>query len=112
MSALAENGWQSLVAMTELPARGRASCAGVVEAVTILPATVAPSYSAILTDKETPNALEAGANHQLRLVWIGRRRVPGIAAGTRLRVEGMVSQRNGLPTMYNPRYEIVGTQES
>ncbi len=107
-----ENGWQSLLAMADLPARGRASCAGVVEAVTILPETVAPQYSAILTDREGHHAVEGDANHQLRLVWIGRRRVPGIAAGTRLRVEGMVSQRNGLPTMYNPRYEIIGTQES
>lgn len=99
-------------AIHDLPARGRASCAGVVEAVTILPASVAPSYSAILTDSESPRSDPTGPNHQLRLVWIGRRRVPGIVAGTRLRVEGMVSQRDGLPTIFNPRYEIIGTQES
>ena len=101
-----------MVDIGKLPTRGRASCEGAVEAVTILPATVAPSYSAILSDSGQPPSARSDAAPQLRLVWIGRRRVPGIVAGTRLRVEGMVSQRNGLPTMYNPRYEIIGTQES
>ena len=40
------------------------------------------------------------------------RRVPGISAGTQLRFEGMVAVRDGLPTIYNPRYEIIGKQES
>lgn len=101
-----------MVPIDQLPIRGRASCEGAVQAVTILPASMAPQYSAVLDDNETPYAGGAAHRHQLRLVWIGRRRVPGIVAGTRLRVEGMVSQRDGLPTMYNPRYEIIGTQES
>ena len=76
------------------------------------PASCAPAYTAIVTDRESHRAAADGGSHRLRLVWIGRRRVPGIVAGTRLRVEGMVSLRDGLPTMYNPRYEIIGTQES
>lgn len=104
--------WPPAVAINELPPRGRAVCCGVVDAVTILPASATPAYTAIVTDRESRTADPAAGNHRLRLVWIGRRRVPGIAAGTRLRVEGMVSLRQGLPTMYNPRYEIIGTQES
>lgn len=87
-------------------------CTGVIDAVTILPESIAPAYTAIVTDRETHRITTDGINHRLRLVWTGRRRVPGIVAGTRLRVEGMVSLREGLPTMYNPRYEIIGTQES
>ncbi len=87
-------------------------CKGVIDAVTILPESSAPAYTAIVTDREAHRGAVDGKNHRLRLVWIGRRRVPGIVAGTRLRVEGMVSLRDGLPTMYNPRYEIIGTQES
>lgn len=98
--------------ISELPVRGRALCAGVIDAVKILPASAAPAYTAILTDRESELPGTAEENHRLRLVWIGRRRVPGIVAGSRLRVEGMVSLRDGLPTMYNPRYEIIGTQES
>ncbi|MHA7305906.1 single stranded DNA-binding domain-containing protein [Arthrobacter sp. TMN-49] len=104
--------WPPAVAINELPMRGRASCSGVVDAVTILPASTSPAYTAIVTDSESHRMDPSAGNHRLRLVWIGRRRVPGIVAGTRLRVEGMVSQREGLPTMYNPRYEIIGIQES
>ncbi|MHA7270512.1 single stranded DNA-binding domain-containing protein [Arthrobacter sp. HLT1-20] len=107
-----DGDWPPAVAINELPQRGRAVCCGVVDAVTILPASATPAYTAIVTDRESRTADPAAGNHRLRLVWIGRRRVPGIAAGTRLRVEGMVSLRQGLPTMYNPRYEIIGTQES
>jgi hypothetical protein len=45
------------------------------------------------------------------VVWLGRRRIPGIDAGTELRLQGMVTVRDGLPTMFNPRYEIVSRQE-
>ena len=48
---------------------------------------------------------------RLRVVWLGRRRIPGIDAGTELRLQGMVTVRDGLPTMFNPRYEIVSRQE-
>jgi hypothetical protein len=44
-------------------------------------------------------------------VWLGRRRVPGIEAGAQIRLEGMLSMNNGLPTMFNPRYEILSRQE-
>ncbi len=91
--------------------RGRAVCSGVIDAVTVLPAAAAPHYAVVMTDRETHRIANDGLNHRLRLVWIGRRRIPGIMAGTRLRVEGMVSLRDGLPTMYNPRYEIIGIQE-
>lgn len=106
-----QGDWPEATAISELPVRGRAVCTGVIDAVTILPASVAPSYKVIVTDRESDRLAIDGLNHRLRLVWLGRRRVPGIVAGTRLRVEGMVSLRDGLPTMYNPRYEIIGIQE-
>ncbi|MCC9069047.1 hypothetical protein [Arthrobacter cryoconiti] len=80
--------------------------------MSIVPACEYPRYTAILTDREFHRAVVDGGSHRLRLVWLGRRRVPGIYPGTRVWVEGMVSLRDGLPTMYNPRYEIMGTQES
>lgn len=90
--------------------------------MTIPPAGASPEYSALVTDLDAQDAVPplrtgtaavpAAANHRIRLVWLGRRQVPGISAGTSLRFEGMVSLRNGIPTMYNPRYEIVGKQES
>lgn len=51
------------------------------------------------------------AKGRLRVVWLGRRRIPGVEAGTELRLQGMVTVRDGLPTMFNPRYEILSRQE-
>ncbi|WP_434619387.1 hypothetical protein [Arthrobacter sp. A5] len=106
-----------------LPARGRVRCSGFVDSVTILPPGRAPEFSAIITDVDKyllpvpggavrPGVTANGKqNHRIRVIWLGRRRVPGIAPGTRLRFEGMVALRDGLPTMFNPRYEIIGKQE-
>jgi hypothetical protein len=49
---------------------------------------------------------------RLRVIWLGRRRVPGIDAGTEVRLEGMLTVRDGVPTMFNPRYEILSRQEN
>ncbi|MFC6257202.1 hypothetical protein ACFP5Z_09115, partial [Kocuria oceani] len=56
-----------------------------------------------------PDAPEPRA---LLLVWQGQRSVPGVTAGTRLRCVGVVSFRDGRPTMFNPRYEIIAKQVS
>jgi len=113
-----------MTAICNLPQRGRAVCGGFIDSVTVLPPSEAPQFSAIVTDVDR-HALapgERGAravrtqgpklNHRVRLIWMGRRRVPGISAGTQLRFEGMVAVRDGLPTIFNPRYEIIGRQES
>lgn len=109
---ITQGDWPAPVPINELPVRGRAVCTGVIDAVTIEPASASPTYTAIVTDREFHRPADDGGSHRLRLVWLGRRRVPGIAVGTRVRVEGMVSRRDSLPTIFNPRYEIIGTQES
>lgn len=53
----------------------------------------------------------SGPKDRLRVVWLGRRRIPGVDAGTELRLQGMVTVRDRLPTMFNPRYEILSRQE-
>lgn len=53
----------------------------------------------------------SGPPARLRVTWLGRRRVPGIAAGVELQLQGMLTLRDGLPTMFNPRYEILSRQE-
>ncbi|MDT7574453.1 MAG: hypothetical protein QOH17_786 [Pseudonocardiales bacterium] len=40
------------------------------------------------------------------LVWMGRRRIPGIEPGRTLRVRGRLAVRNGRKVIYNPFYEI------
>jgi hypothetical protein len=45
---------------------------------------------------------------QVRLIWLGRHRIPGIDPGRSLSVEGrLVTPRRGdLPTLFNPRYTL------
>ncbi|GAB97823.1 hypothetical protein KILIM_083_00190 [Kineosphaera limosa NBRC 100340] len=43
----------------------------------------------------------------LSIVWLGRREIPGIGCGVRLRVRGRVAMRRGQPVIYNPRYDIL-----
>ncbi|WP_211878671.1 hypothetical protein [Pseudarthrobacter albicanus] len=110
------------VSVRELPDRGRVLCHGFIESVTYAPASKVASFIAILVDHDDapprPRAVAeaqrqgaARPQDRLRVIWLGRRRIPGIDAGTELRLEGMVTIRDGLPTMFNPRYEILSRQE-
>ncbi|WP_160666379.1 hypothetical protein [Pseudarthrobacter sp. ATCC 49987] len=127
----------SSVSVRGLPDRGRVLCHGYIEAVTYAPAGHVAAFTAIVVDHNAPPAgksvaaalpagsdtpaatPEAGPRRQrpsvpkdrLRVVWLGRRRIPGVDAGTELRLQGMVTVRDGLPTMFNPRYEILSRQE-
>ena len=40
------------------------------------------------------------------LVWMGRRRIPGIEPGRTLRASGRVAIRGGRKVIYNPYYEL------
>ncbi|MGO4121952.1 hypothetical protein [Arthrobacter sp. YAF16] len=116
-----------------LPERGRVLCRGFIESVTYAPASEVAAFTAIVTDHDAPpakarpaasavQAAQAGqpgvrrkrpaaAADRLRVIWLGRRRIPGVKAGLELRLEGMVTVRDGLPTMFNPRYEILSRLE-
>ncbi|HET8880131.1 MAG TPA: hypothetical protein VFN00_11825 [Arthrobacter sp.] len=111
-----------------LPERGRVLCRGFIESVTYAPAAEVAAFTAIITDHDAPAAKprvapaaaavaptarrrSAVAADRLRVVWLGRRRIPGVHAGLELRLEGMVTVRDGLPTMFNPRYEILSRLE-
>jgi hypothetical protein len=92
-----------------LPERGRILCHGFIESVTYAPPSQVAAFTAIVSDHDTPAAQRPG---RLRVIWLGRRRIPGIDAGTELKLEGMLTVREGLPTMFNPRYEILSRQEN
>lgn len=105
--------------VSRLPERGRVVCRGHIESVTYMPVDQSPAFTAIVSDSDTrrsdtrrsgKRSPESGG--RLRVVWLGRRSVPGIAAGTEVRLEGMLSPSHGLPTMFNPRYEILSRQEN
>jgi hypothetical protein len=108
-------GTAAPLSIRELPKRGRVLCEGFIEAVTYAPASQVAAFTAIVVDHDIAPARARpagiGSISRLRVIWLGRRRVPGVAAGTQVRLEGMVTVRDGLPTMFNPRYETISRQE-
>ncbi len=105
-------------AVVDLPTRGRVRGRGVVDRITVLPRDRQPRFSAVvsatldaekLTDR-TPDCQRQPAV-RLELIWLGQRTVPGVDAGTELVFEGMVSPVGGRPTIFNPRYQLVGRPE-
>lgn len=45
---------------------------------------------------------------RLRLVFFGRRCIPGLAPGVAVRAEGMVGRFRGVRAILNPRFELLG----
>ncbi len=43
------------------------------------------------------------------VVWLGRRRIPGIDPGRKITVRGRLTCNTARPTIYNPRYELKPT---
>ncbi|MHA7263814.1 hypothetical protein ACX80W_11505 [Arthrobacter sp. TMN-37] len=86
--------------------RGRLHGRGLIDSVTYQPKNAAPRFAAIVR-------VDAGPlpGTRVRLVWMGQREVRGIEAGVELAFEGMASQVEGMLTVYNPRYEIIGRPE-
>ena len=98
-----EAGEHELTPGTGERCRRRAVVEGVVAEVTVAPATAPPHFRALLKAPRPGSAVPCG----VELRWHGQRTVPGVAAGTRLRCLAVVCFPDGVPTMYNPRYEIV-----
>ncbi|WP_258299712.1 hypothetical protein [Kocuria rosea] len=99
---------------TAAGSRRRVMATGLVVEVTVSPVTGAQNYTALLAPDcpQAPGDEGVTAPRPLRLVWHGQRTVPGVTAGTRLRCVGVVSFRDGRPSMFNPRYEIIAKQVS
>ena len=70
---------------------------GTIEVLTVRPRRSSPWLEAEFTD----------GTGSLRLIWMGRREIPGIEAGRELIVEGRVSDADGERTIYNPRYQLI-----
>jgi hypothetical protein len=86
--------------LTALAARHPAIVCGTVRTVTLPPRRSVPALVAELWDGK-------GA---VNLVWIGRRSIAGIEPGAFLRASGRVAVVRGVPTIFNPAYEIVPRQ--
>lgn len=83
--------------VSDLPDRRQACVCGTVRSVTLRPRAGVPALVAELYD----------GTGTLTVVWLGRRQIPGIAAGRRMCVHGRVAQRDGSPVLFNPSYELL-----
>jgi hypothetical protein len=80
-----------------LPGRCEATVCGTLRSVAMCPTEFSCTLEAELCD----------GTGTVVLVWLGRRRVPGLEPGRSLRVHGRVTERDGQRVIYNPRYELL-----
>ncbi len=67
--------------------------------------------SVVYTPRETVPTLEAelfDGSGSVTLVWLGRRRIPGIEPGRSLMARGRFASFDGRQVIYNPWYELAG----
>ena len=81
----------------EAPDRVRVTVRGVLRTVTLRPRGGVPALEAELFD----------GSGVLTLIWLGRRRIVGIAPGRSVRATGRIGVHQGARLMYNPRYELL-----
>lgn len=85
------------VPIGELRLREEVRLRGTLRTVTLRPRGGVPALEAELYDG-------TGA---ITLVWLGRRRIGGIAPGRDVQVIGRVGLQEGVPVLFNPRYELI-----
>jgi hypothetical protein len=79
--------------------RSQVCVVGMLRTVTIQPRGMSPSLQAELWD----------GSGIVDVIWIGRRRIPGIEPGRVIRANGRISEREGRRVIFNPRYELFPT---
>ena len=85
------------VTIEDAPDRLPVTVRGVVRTVTLRPRGGVPALEAELFD----------GSAVLTVIFLGRRRIAGIAPGRSLRATGRIGVHDGHRLMYNPRYELL-----
>jgi hypothetical protein len=80
----------------DLEDRSEVSVCGAVRSVTLRPRVNVPALVVEIYD----------GSKTLNLIWLGRRRIGGVVPGTYLTAHGRVTFQHGIPTIFNPAYEI------
>lgn len=71
--------------------------AGMVTCLDVTPEASTPALEITIDD----------GSGELFVVWLGRRRIPGIFEGRKIVVHGRLNCVTEHPTIYNPRYELL-----
>lgn len=91
-----ETGRLGVTRIIDLVDRSETSVCGAVRSVTLRPRVNVPALVVEIND----------GTKTLNLIWLGRRRIRGVVPGTYLTVHGRVTFQHGIPTIFNPAYEI------
>src|SRR5215218_879544 len=83
--------------IADAPDRERVRLRGTLRTVTLRPRGGVPALEAELSD----------GTGSITIVWLGRRRISGIAPGRSMSVVGRIGQQDGERILYNPRYELI-----
>ena len=86
----------SCMSISEAPDRERVRVRGTLRTVTLAPRGGAPALEAELYD----------GSATISVIWLGRRRIAGIAPGVSIQVEGRIGVQHGQRVIFNPRYEL------
>jgi hypothetical protein len=90
------------VRIADAEPRRSVKLAGVVRRISIRPVKGFDALQVVLFDGTGDAAV----------VWLGRRSIPGLTLGSRLIVEGMLGEEQGLKRIVNPTFEFVGSEEA
>src|SRR5829696_309641 len=85
------------LSIADAPDRELVTLKGTLRTVTLRPRGGVPALEAELYD----------GSDALTVVWLGRRRITGIAPGRALRIEGRIGVQDKTRIMFNPRYELL-----
>ena len=88
---------QGFVKIGDAPDREPVLLRGTLQTVTLRPRGGVPALEAELTD----------GTGMITIVWLGRRRITGIAPGRSMSVRGRIGQQDGQRILFNPRYELI-----
>jgi hypothetical protein len=83
--------------IAQAPDRQPVRLRGTLRTVTLRPRGGVPALEAELDD----------GSGVLTIVWLGRRRIVGIAPGRSIQVQGRIGVHEGARVIYNPRYELI-----
>lgn len=94
-------GWASsipgVVPIAEAPTRSRVKLAGVVRRITVRPIEGSESLEVLLFD----------GTGEVAVVWMGRRSIGGLSLGTRVVVEGVITEQRTRRKVVNPSFEFM-----
>ena len=84
------------VRIVEARPRAKAKVAGMVRRITVEPVEGFEAVSVVLSD----------GTGTLTARWLGRRKIPGLALGSRLVIEGVMGEQGGQRQIVNPTFEF------